>query len=150
MSLFTYLLGWNKNPKHIYAVFFFNAYGNWFVLCHVKFVCFFCNHCLVNFLTIKGLTSACKCFGKGLLLCWKIYECDQCFLSSQVLSVISNTHLSIDILIDYRHNCYFSSIVPKDYCMVLIWISESDNLWTLNINWYSETIISFENSFHMD
>lgn len=60
---------------------------------------FFGNHCLVNFLTIKGLTSACKCFGKGLLLCWKIYECDQCFLSSQVLSVLSTTHLSIDILI---------------------------------------------------
>lgn len=143
MSLFTYLLGWNKNPKHIYAVFF-NAYGNWFVLCHVKFVWFFCNHCLVNFLTIKGLTSACKCFWQRVTLLLNIYECDQCFLSSQVLGVISTTH------IDYRHNCYFSSIVPKDYCMVLIWISESDNLWTLNINSYSETIISFENSFHMD
>lgn len=99
MSLFTYLLGWNKNPKHIYAVFFFNAYGNWFVLCHVKFVWVFCNHCLVNFLTIKGLTSACKCFGQRVTLMLKNLWCDQCFLSSQVLSVLSTTHLSIDILI---------------------------------------------------
>lgn len=147
MSFFTYLLGWNKNPKLSSSLMHMGTDS-----CNVtsNLCVFFGNHCLVNFLTIKGLTSACKCFCKGLLLCWKIYECDQCFLSSQVLSVISNTHLSIDILIDYRHNCYFSSIVPKDYCMVLIWISESDNLWTLNINWYSETIISFENSFHMD
>lgn len=149
MSLFTYLLGWNKNPKHIYAVFFFNAYGNWFVLCHVNFVCFFCNHCLVNFLTIKGLTSACKYFWQRVTLMLKNLWVWSMF--SYLASIKCHIYYTFKYwYIDYRHNRYFSSIVPKDYCMVLIWISESDNLWTLNINWYSETIISFENSFHMD
>lgn len=42
--------------------------------------------------------------------------------------------------------------MPKDYCLASIWISESGNLGTLNINWNSvkNIIILFENSVHVD